>query len=582
MSQSFFYKAQGVSIASGTFNSVLGDQHNHYNQIIQQADRKLTEFDDFRNLKRGDICKLLDICQTRHCFGCRRWSWEECRCLFEATKTICTAKITGVEGEFTAVSYSGPDAHEAFKEEFLKLSRILSAKASQVYAIANGTIPSMVLWHNLIPLAQFVGSVGRLGLEYLEGLRCQWNCRDEELWMDSSKGVICRGPKGPHLSIPPHRLDIKNLPPTAELLQEEVLLRFLASCEPKKADDEFEYAMWHASNDENVPERVNRPTIFSTLTKTPIAVADNAWKSKEDNLVDRTCLENGWTRFRLNGDGRLSLEFNGYIKYAWLPQAWSVFHARGVSLNSDLEDFRLVFRRAWLKGDLAKTLSKCQMRQHQPTYLFVYPCHPDLLDGNTSSLHHWSFQEDGHSQLSPELRYDLSLPAELQFHYSDSSNAGFHSYSWFTDSYKWTRQYQVLRGFDPTTADFARHLGYDDYIFHSLNNSDRFDEVHQGVLQTSEPFNCSLVGQIAVDFNSEDLSEDTHDRIRAVDTVSVDDCTTTSDHDVPNKRRKTDLGVDGIEARNHSHRDLHHKNSPTHQAHSTMDTGFAARVTPSN
>ncbi|KAJ8089531.1 hypothetical protein PM082_014787 [Marasmius tenuissimus] len=221
MTQSILYKAQGVSIGSGTFNSVQGDQHNHYNQIIQQVERKLTEFDDFRNLTRGDIYRLWDICQTRHCFGRCHWPREECRCLLEATKTICTAKVAGVEGEFTTVSYSGPDAQKAFREEFLKLSRILSTEASQVYAIANGTIPSMVLWHNLIPLAQFIGKVGYSGQRYLNSLCAQWGCNNEELWIDSSRGVICRGPKGPCSYLRWIGWEIKDIPPTAELLQEE-------------------------------------------------------------------------------------------------------------------------------------------------------------------------------------------------------------------------------------------------------------------------------------------------------------------------------------------------------------------------
>ncbi|KAJ8089576.1 hypothetical protein PM082_014832 [Marasmius tenuissimus] len=199
-------------------------------------------------------------------------------------------------GESAGAHANGRDARKAFREEFLKLSRILSTEASQVYAIQNGTIPSMVLWHNLLPLAQFKENVRGLGLLYLESLRRQLGCDDEELWMDSSRGVICRGPKGPDSSIPADRFQLKDLPSTAELLQEEVLVRFLASHKSKEADDAFMDAMNYARNYEVVPERVDRPTIFSTQTKTPIAVANNAWKSLEDTLVERTCLENGLTR----------------------------------------------------------------------------------------------------------------------------------------------------------------------------------------------------------------------------------------------------------------------------------------------
>ncbi|KAJ8089557.1 hypothetical protein PM082_014813 [Marasmius tenuissimus] len=157
----FFPNAQNFSIDGGTFNSVNGDQHNYYhettfqashlstypsgsitqetglramtttihisgnqinNQIVQQEEKELTEFDDFRNLKRGDICRLRNICQVRDDGdeGC------QCkRCCRRVMKMICAAKVEGVEGEFTVVSYSGPDAWKVFEEEFQNLSRQL-------------------------------------------------------------------------------------------------------------------------------------------------------------------------------------------------------------------------------------------------------------------------------------------------------------------------------------------------------------------------------------------------------------------------------------------------------------------------
>ncbi|KAL0058676.1 hypothetical protein AAF712_014637 [Marasmius tenuissimus] len=233
--------------------------------------------------------------------------------------------------------------------------------------------------------------------------------------------------------------------------------------------------MDYARNDENVPERVDRPTVFSTRTKTPIAVANNVWESLNDNLVDRTCLENGWTRFRLDGDRWVSLRLNWDAEKAWLSQAWRVFHARGVLLEDDLKDFTLVFPYVWLGGDLDESPSKCQLRRRQPIFLFIYPPHPNLLYGKTSSTHHWSFHEDGQPQISPELCWDLGLPIQLDF-----DDWGLKSHSWSTSNYQLIHQYQLLRGFDPTTTDFARHLGYNKNIFQPLNDDDRFREVDKG------------------------------------------------------------------------------------------------------
>ncbi|KAJ8089535.1 hypothetical protein PM082_014791 [Marasmius tenuissimus] len=292
--------------------------------------------------------------------------------------------------------------------------------------------------------------------------------------MDSGRGVICCGPKGPDSSIPGNGFEFqfKDLPPTAELLQEDVLVRFLASHKSQEADDAFTHIMYHASNFERVPERVDRPTVFSTRTKTPIAAAKNVWGSCGAGLVERTCLENGCRRFRLDGDRWLELSLNSDVSKAWLSQAPSVFHARAVSLENDQEGFNLVYPYAFLGGYLDESPSKCQRRRQQAIFLFVYPPPPHLEEGETSSFHHWSLHEDGQPQLSPELCCNLGLPVQLDF------GVRFYTFSWSTDNYKLAHQYQVARGFDPNTADFARHLGYGN-IFRPVDDSDRFEDAHK-------------------------------------------------------------------------------------------------------
>ncbi|KAJ8089602.1 hypothetical protein PM082_014858 [Marasmius tenuissimus] len=84
-----------------------------------------------------------------------------------------------------------------------------------------------------------------------------------------------------------------------------------------------------------------------------------------------------------------------------------------------------------------------------------------------------SFHESGESRISPEVCRNLGLSIELEF-----DNYGFHSRSWSAYHHKSTRQYQLLRGFDPSTAHFARHLGFDEHIFHPVVAPDRFKEVH--------------------------------------------------------------------------------------------------------
>ncbi|KAK1226114.1 hypothetical protein PQX77_010919, partial [Marasmius sp. AFHP31] len=593
-----------------TFSGVNGDQHNHYyerilqaphlstsrlgsltqgtssraitttihingnqinNQIVEREEKELTEFDDFRNLKRGDICRLRDICQVLKPCKHPRW-WGGCQCSREVIKTVCTAKLMGVEGEFTVVSYRGQDARRAFEAEFYEVSRSLFPEVAQVYAIDKGTIPSMVLWHNLVPVAQVLSNVGDLVHRYLRKLRNQWECADEEIWIDPTRGVVCRGPKGPPSYIYLLQLTIKDLPPTAELLQEEVLVRFLACQKSREADDAFIDVMTFTRNDENVPEQVDRPTIFSALTKTPIAAANNVWTSAGDFLVERTCLENGWTRFRFEGGGWLGLVLNADVERAWLSQAGSVFHARGVSLEDGLEDFNLIHPEAWLGGEIDKTPSKCQLRHQQPIFLFIYPPPPNLPRGKTSSLHHWSFQEDGHPRISPESCRDLGLPVELDYVYR------CYSRSWPTTTYKPLHQYQIARGFDPTTADFARLLGYHT-IFQPLGDSDRFEDVPKD--QTSPLPDTSTGHGVSLNIVDSEYPSNTPDPIQVEDVVSEsdpqetrDEWTESSYEDVPNKRWRANFEHGGIETRNHPHQVLRHKNYLDHDGPYMMDTGL--------
>ncbi|KAK1226113.1 hypothetical protein PQX77_010918 [Marasmius sp. AFHP31] len=489
--------------SSRTMTTTVQIHGNQINQIIQQ-EKEHTEFDDFQNLKRGDICKLQNICQAPGRCDCDAWYHEgKCLCLLEVTRTFCTVKLIGVEGKFTAVTYSGQDARKVFEEEFLELSRIQFSEASQIYAIANGAIPSMVLWHNLIPLIQFKGNVRGLSLLYLESLRRQLGCDDDELWLDSTRGVICHGPKGPYSSFPEDWLAFKDLPPSAELLQEAVLVRFLAS---QEADEVFMTAMNEAGFLENVLGQVNQPTILSDLTKTPIAFTNNIWESRWDYLTERTCLENGLTRFRLNGDGWLMLWLNWNTENAWLSQASSIFYAQEILLNNDLIDLSLIYRKGLLGVKLDQSPSKCQLRQRLPIFLFIHLPTANLCHGFTSSLHHWSFQEDGYLQIPPKLCWDLGLPVKL--HYYDE---GCCSYSLPTDSYKSLHQYQVARGFNPATANFAQHLGYGNYEFQPFNGSYHSKEVYEGQISPCLKNPTELSG-FDNTTNSGNLSKNTQDQ----------------------------------------------------------------------
>ncbi|KAL0562924.1 hypothetical protein V5O48_019154, partial [Marasmius crinis-equi] len=96
----------------------------------------------------------------------------------------------------------------------------------------------------------------------------------------------------------------------------------------------------------------------------------------------------------------------------------------------------------------------------------------------TSSLHHWSFDPAGQPPLSTATCDLLGLPLQLDLYVHQPTRS-----SWTNTAYKEIHDYQVARGFDPTTPDFARSLGYP--VYQVQRDSHRFEEVADATTATS-------------------------------------------------------------------------------------------------
>ncbi|KAK1221990.1 hypothetical protein PQX77_015189 [Marasmius sp. AFHP31] len=454
---SFFHKAQNIQITGGSFNQVQGDQYN-YTTIVQAKEGEPSEFDEYFKVKLGGILKLRDVGSSAYPRqwddGRREWGEEE---ELRSDKTICTARVLEQPGMvFTMLQYSGPDAHRAFLEDFRMLSSTLTSNVSQIYGYSKSKIPSLILYNDLAPASRLMKGKMDLGVMYLLSLAWQLGCKDPgELWIDNGRGVFCRGPPGPEfwMRYPGWRFFGKSdLPLTTDLLQSDVLLRFAASLKSWQVDHRvIRYTFPSSSAD--APVRVSQPTVISkfTLAYNPLY---------------------------------LSLAWNGTTKYAWMSQACRVFHNRGITLEDNLSVYDLVYSDASLVSDLINpSEAQLERQSQQLIYLFVRPPPPNLNINRdyhrTSSLHYWSFHEDGCSPLSPDTCFSLGLPTELRYHSHNPAT------SWSNEEYHRIHQYQLLRGFDPSTTDFARHLGYGDILFQPVNDSDRFEIPQESRSSTS-------------------------------------------------------------------------------------------------
>ncbi|KAK1228969.1 hypothetical protein PQX77_007979 [Marasmius sp. AFHP31] len=409
----FFQNARNFRITGGSF--VQGDQIHNTTTIVQAKEKERTELDEYFDVKRGAIYRVRHngtYSYPRRWDNGDRYSLEVGRP--RADRTIHAAELVDRPGKiFTVVEYTGPEAKKAFEDDFAMLMRNLRFNAAQMYGYNLSAIPSILLYNELVPAAQVLNA-GIIGKVYLNSIHLfQLRCEPEEMWLDPSRGVFCRGPPGPEPRLSWGYFGNEKLPLTTELVQEDVLLRFLASLQSKDIDDVVVSGVV-ASSDAwiGVPEPVLRPTVISTVTNAPLAITS-----------------------------------------------------------------KLLYRHALLVGYTSNS-DTCR-RIQQPIYLFIRSTLPDFDDGETSSLHYWSFDEDGHSTLPDNLCNNFGLPTTLRLLQL------FESRSWSNDAYSCLRQYQLLRGFDPSATDFARSLGYDQNIFHPLSDSDQFAQVNQGSFHPS-------------------------------------------------------------------------------------------------
>ncbi|KAL0569866.1 hypothetical protein V5O48_012097 [Marasmius crinis-equi] len=302
---------------------------------------------------------------------------------------------------------------------------------------------SLTIWSDLVPAAHLVERTGMMGQMYLEALAWKLDCwEDDSLWMDTSRGVFCRGPKGP-ICNSGFDLNLKAPPLDAELLQEEILIRYLAST---NQDREIFNSLSLPDDYSTSQIRAGQPIIVSTLSNKTLAIGSRVWEADKDScLGEREVLSNGAARFTLKHNQR-SLKFTYDLSWweardAWLAQASRVFHAHGVPLKGDLSTYKLI-----IPGDVTATRpsdSKAKRRRRRncpPIYLFL----------STSIF--WSFDPNGQTPISDDLCFYLGLPARFL--------PTCYEQSWPTEIYEMLQVYHTARGFDPTTADLARDIGY--------------------------------------------------------------------------------------------------------------------------
>ncbi|KAL0564894.1 hypothetical protein V5O48_017143, partial [Marasmius crinis-equi] len=267
------------------------------------------------------------------------------------------------------------------------------------------------------------------------------------------------------------------LPSDAELLHDDVMFRYWIS---RKLDrGALDVLCRFYGDDDNSYSQADReiyqPTVISTQVNTTLAVGNTVWRAVNHHTCEGQNLPNGATRFKFSffrfpwlgiKEIWVTLWDDPFeLQHAWLAQATSVFDAHGIPLEGDLSEYKLVIPQ--LKGTLSTSRVKRRRRRRlQPLYLFILPF---------STTTFWSFDSDGQIPISNDLCRYFGLPVQLLLECGE--------FSWETSTYQRIRDYQIARGFDPTTIDFARHNKYPVYDIVDQPLPSLFEEIDGSELE---------------------------------------------------------------------------------------------------
>ncbi|ESK83373.1 hypothetical protein Moror_15640 [Moniliophthora roreri MCA 2997] len=471
-----FNEVKDVSISGNVAHVVHRDQYNQttiINRIvrverpgrtIEKRKRKRydidSEYNQYREIIRGDIYKLEQL------FSEDRGDWErEDGHLVKNSyqRTIHRARVYGDDRVFTAISYRGQDAEKLF-------------------AINRSKIPTLLFYDEWLPFGHLYSKVEGTFWEgyYLNIYTNAWarrmglfaTCKDRltcpqinpgttsNLWLNSRTSRVSLGPEGPYAGNASTIVlyNSEDMPSAMEMAKGNTCVRFFSKTGAGNLDpDVLQYAHFRRSImpienllgigshnpgwkcflfwEKDTCGKLQFNSVYSgvelekvTFLKESLAYT---WVTYSDMLSDQTLIDSGLTRFQFNAH-RPELSASGseiclmphlefFLRMESPPEQFSV---------SALETLPIV-------------------------YLFLRPPPPCLADFDSwmSQVSFWSFDKDGSSEIPETERKRLSLP-KITF-----SFAQLRLERWSKCVYDGIHAWQVARGFDPTTANFARSLG---------------------------------------------------------------------------------------------------------------------------
>ncbi|ESK87083.1 hypothetical protein Moror_11924 [Moniliophthora roreri MCA 2997] len=526
-----FNRSSGFSFSgNNTFTNAHGHQFNgpvtagviNYHG---QAVTKRTKYNQFREVIQGDMITLKELGSE----DLSEWdsNYRNGKKLgrLKAQAKVCTVKVyPDRQSKFTAIVYEGEDAKKLWRKDFRHFSRNKKPGSFQLFGINQSAIPALIFHYELIPCAQFFNEKSIWMDVYIEHLRTNMRCWQNNLWMNTAGGVLFSGPDGPEAPDLASNADESIIvPTTVDMLKDDTCIRFfinfgssvdgsvlvcaqmnseftyLDNLFPATAEDyqskDSDHPNWSSATHpylrrlwRNPPDRLPINVIgglrFDTVYSSSMEAvarwppgAGSLWEWYERmGLVEETVLDGGLTRFKLDLTRGEEVYLEARDKWrrfrqGWLSQSSRVFNA--VDVTEGKEKFFTV-ESPWLKIQSTQhpTTSRTfcndeyliEETSPTPVYLFLHPL-PISVSGLVSWIegqpYFWSFDETGQSRMSEEECERWRLPVLTASTHQVESFVRL--VSWPTYVYTTLQDWQKARGFDPATSDWARELGYPEW-----------------------------------------------------------------------------------------------------------------------
>ncbi|ESK86898.1 hypothetical protein Moror_3415 [Moniliophthora roreri MCA 2997] len=480
------------------------------------------EYDEFETVKRGDMLIVKTILSEK--FREWEWdpTLFDMKKAIDVERRVHIARIQNKPAStFIVMSYRGQGSSavkflifsrynytssnvsvaQAWKRDFLKTSQEIDETRLQLFGINRSSIPSLIFYDaGLMPVRHFIRESefwGGLFLEFQKCVRLResgvhldpvLNC-----WIDTRTAMLCNDPTRAHtmhifgeLDFQPN-LDPKILVPSGmDMLKQDTAIRFFGKqgFYFDRAIVQYAYAIRNRDTIEcecgigsewwHPPTCLFGPLRFDAIyTRSGVEIARlpytcesdiGLWKAPvrsqtriHDTRLTRMVLDPPkWGVFTVSFEP--SQSYKKAFQEAWLAQAPRVFNAT----STNPEDYPMIFSEWSVEFQSPYNFNPLAMKRERIIYLFMHPLPYPLTEQSLLSwidsgrTHFWSFDPVGSSEIPRHEWEHLGIPklipaVKLPRH---------EPAKWPPSVYDAIRDWQVARGLDPNTADFARSLGY--------------------------------------------------------------------------------------------------------------------------